>query len=355
MKTMNAVKFGCGAMAGAAFALTAAVQVGAADLHSVLTGTERDYKIVYLDGQTFGGAPRVLEDRCVYVVTNNVDFTGKSGKDRTDGSIAGESGLSVAPNATNYIYIAADATLTCTGGDGRDAGAGGVAPAPGYDKVPAKDEGVERNTYPFDATRLSAGAAGTGAGGGGAGILVPSTSSLAVFGPGKLVATGGKGGNAAVGGQGSRGLYSAATWYLSYEGTDVASSPYKSFDSNIGEAKADWTGKSTSGTVGCDCNAQPGAGGGGGGGAGGGGAAIGSSGASGSAGTAGGVNTELWNTVVLASSGVKQLTPQGASEPSADGSSDAVGAGLFADKFDCMLKFLLIHVSLITNQAAMLL
>ena len=332
MMKMNAVKVGCGAMAGLALALTAAVQVCAADLHSILKkGEEQDYTIVYLDGQTFGSNPRVLSDGHVYVVTNDVSFTGKDGSDR---SITGESGLTVADKeATVYIYIADGAKLTCTGGNGRNAETGGTAPAPGYVARRATDEGVERNTYPFDGGRLSAGGGGACAGGGGAGILVPESSKLAVFGPGQLVATGGKGGNAAVGGQGSRGLYAAATWYISYAGISVASSPYKGFDSNISDATAGWSGTTTSGTVGCDCTAQPGAGGGGGGGAGGGGAAIGSEGASGSAGTAGGVNTKLWNTVVE-EPGEKQLTPQRASSaPSLGGMAAAAGTVFFSNGF----------------------
>ena len=329
MMKMNAVKVGCGAMAGMALALTAAVQVCAADLHSILKkGEEQDYTIVYLDGQTFGSNPRVLADGHVYVVTNNVSFTGKDG---TDGSITGESGLAVAEEATVYIYIADGAKLTCTGGNGRNAETGGTAPAPGYVANRATDEGVERNTYRFDGGRLSAGGGGACAGGGGAGILVPGSSKLAVFGPGQLVATGGKGGNAAYGGQGSKGLYSAATWYISYGGTKVVDSPYKGFDSNISGATAGWSGTATSGTVGCDCNAQPGAGGGGGGGAGGGGAAIGSAGAPGSAGTAGGVNTKLWNTVVE-EPGEKQLTPQRASSPPSPGGMAAAAGTVFFSK-----------------------
>ena len=331
MTKMNAVKVGCGAMAGLALALTAAVQVCAADLHSILKkGEEQDYTIVYLDGQTFGTGSRVLADGHVYVVTNDVNFAGKDG---SDGSITGESGLTVADKAAVYIYIADGAKLTCTGGNGRNAETGGTAPAPGYNVVSSNNEGVVRNTYPFDKNRLSAGGGGACAGGGGAGILVPESSKLAVFGPGQLVATGGKGGNAAYGGQGSKGLYSAATWYISYGGTKVVDSPYKSFGSNIDGATPGWSGTTTSGTVGCDCNAQPGAGGGGGGGAGGGGAAIGSEGASGSAGTAGGVNTKLWNTVVE-EPGEKQLTPQRASSaPSLGGMAAAAGTVFFSDGF----------------------
>ncbi len=298
-----------------------------ADFHAVPPGADApvDFTRVYLDGSTFpGGAARILADRCVYVVTNGTTFTGADG---TANSVTGGSGLSVASgNATVYIYLAKGATLTCTGGKGYGATGGAAAPAPMCERQSNSRSGVDWNSYPFKSDSLKGGTAGSGAGGGGPGIFVPEGSKLVVFGEGTLNATGGAGGAAAAGGDGSTGLFSASTFYIE-SGVNLAGSPYKWSWANVPGATPGWAGTSTEKITIIERNAQPAGGAGGGGGGGGGGAAIGTAGAPGASGSVGGVNTTLWNSLVDAPNPRgKKLVPVKAQNPGGGGAAASAGS-----------------------------
>ena len=190
-----------------AFMLLCAVSFAAAlsadepTLHSSLA--DGDWQLTPLGADT-----RTLEDRHVYYVRTNTTFAGRAATDR---STAGESALTVASNACVYIYIPAGKTLTCRGGAGCDAAPGEGRKAPAVRFRQLTDYGVSCNYADFAPS--AAGSGGQGASGGGAGICVPSGSTLAIFGAGKLIAHGGAGGRAATGEAGSdEGLFVAAAW-----------------------------------------------------------------------------------------------------------------------------------------------
>lgn len=249
-------------------------------LHSRLTTPPRDFRPEALTADV-----RTLEDGKVYYLTNNLTF---------EGTAPGEPGLAVASNATVYICVPMEMTLTCRGADGLPATPGGGGNAPANTNTVRQSGGGYAFDYPtFNAP--AGGAGGAGGTGGGAGILVPTGSVLVIYGNGKLLAQGGKGGDAAVGGQAAPGGHFLMSW-RTQQGVAFAALTNQSYWTSVtGLAAPAGVGTGREGKSFGWLNGQPSSGGGGGGGAGGGGAAIGASGGDGAPGTDGGAHNELWD------------------------------------------------------------
>ena len=148
----------------------------------------QDWPRQFLEAQS---RPSALADENVYIVTNDVAFSGE----------AGESALRVAENASVCILICEGASLTCHGGDGLPASSGGdgVVPAFSNETVTVYKAGSWDFSYQMPRFALAvAGEGGAGGQGGGAGIEVPFGSTLEICGSGRLEAIGGAGLAAAV-------------------------------------------------------------------------------------------------------------------------------------------------------------
>ena len=97
----------------------AAGAVMADEYDDLLPETAQGWPRQFLESQN---RPSVLADENVYIVTNDVVFTGE----------AGESALRVAENASVCILICEGASLTCHGGDGLPASSGGDGVVPAF-------------------------------------------------------------------------------------------------------------------------------------------------------------------------------------------------------------------------------
>ena len=134
----------------------------------LLPKAARDWTRQFLESQN---RPSALADKNVYIVTNDVVFTGESG----------ESALRVAENASVCILICEGASLACHGGDGLPASAGGdgVVPAFSNETVTVYEYGAWDFTYQMPRFALAAaGDGGAGGQGGGAGIRVSLAERL---------------------------------------------------------------------------------------------------------------------------------------------------------------------------------
>lgn len=223
----------------------------------------------------------------IYYLTSDLSYTGS---DASEAGKSGTPGLKIADGATVYIYIPEGVKLTCTGGRGFDAvpGEDGKEVQTVSSKVTESGIGYTRISYNTQSTAKG----GAGATGGGAGIYVPKNASIAVFGEGTLVCTGGNGGNAAAGGSGADTKYSIVSWYSPSAGT-AAANLHKEYKTNTGLEEV-WEGTAAEATGLYEVGFHPGTGGGAGGAAAGGGAGIGGNGGNGSAGTDGAYEEDLW-------------------------------------------------------------
>ena len=246
---------------------------------------EKSSRLLNTDGET-------------YVVRGSLTFKGDDG--------TGQSGLSVAEGVHVKIRIEKDATLTCIGGSGANALAGGDGQTPRFDNKTSQNNGYGISYEVMTFKAASSGAGASQGGGGGAGILVPASSSLTVFGEGELVTKGGAGGVGGKGGASATGAFHVISWAGLAGSAINANWDYLVWSNRF--HSADGLTTIISGTASADhynwwYNAQPASGGGGGGGAGGGGAGIGLPGGAGGAGGDGGVVQSVWggeDTKVLA-------------------------------------------------------
>ena len=117
------------------------------------------------EGSTTGMTLGAADATTYYYMTENLTFSNNT---------AGGSGLTI--QGTVYIYIPSGVTLTATGADGE------------------------------------------GTTGGGAGILVPSGTTLNIFGEGTIVATGGKAANGGNGGNGTAASFVSPNYYAGLGG-----------------------------------------------------------------------------------------------------------------------------------------
>ncbi len=246
---------------------------------------DTNLKVYKLDG-----TEKEITQSGIYYVEENADLEYK-GENSTSSSKAGGNGLKIADGVTAYIYIPGTSSITATGGRGYDAGNASQSTAPEMKEGKSVLYGITR--YVPDKgviTQGVSGTPGTGATGGGAAIYVPSSSKLIAFGEGKLNATGGAGGNAGLGANGSTTLYWYGTYYAAASSSPGDISYYNNIGTRFKPTGTNTYKKNSQATTRTYYNQffAGGAGGSGGGGASGGGAGIGTNGANGSEGLQGG-------------------------------------------------------------------